>query len=157
MPELDVTREPQQRNRRAAAPMLKLVDVAFDEASAARSFECRIGRELHDVGLACHSRPHSAAAKHPGCVNDVHLARLVMNEPCAAKVPNADAMVPRHRMNRIRPRGRRRVCRRHDLDLVAAIAQELRDVGRVARRPADVGGPDPGNDQHFHGSKTASG
>jgi hypothetical protein len=81
----------------------------------------------------------------------------VMNEPCAAKVPNADAMVPRHRMNGIRPRGRRRVCRRHDLDLVAAIAQELSDVGRMARGAPDVGRPDPGDDQHPHGSKTASG
>jgi hypothetical protein len=154
--QLDVAREPQERCCRAAALLLEFVDVAPDEASAARSFECRIGGELHDVGLPRHRRPHSTAAEHAGRVNNVHLARAVVNERRAAIVSDAHAMVPRHRTHRVRTRGRRCVRSRDDLDLVSATLQELRDIGRMARRPAHVRWPDPGDDQHPHG-RTASG
>ena len=45
----------------------------------------------------------------------------------------------------------------NDLDAVTP-AQEIRgDVGSVARRAADVGRPDPRDDQYPHGRTTASG
>ena len=156
VPQLGIAREPQQRNRRSATLSLEVIDVARDDAAATRSFEGRIRGELHDVGLACQSRSRGAAAEHTGRVDDVRLARALSNERCAANMPNPDAVVPRDGADRIRTRRRRGISSRDDLHLVSTAAQELRNVGRMARGPTDVRRPDAGHDHHSHGS-TASG
>src|SRR5256885_8161100 len=48
-------------------------------------------------------------------------------------------VVPRHDADGVRLRRGRRVGGRHDLDLVAAAAEELGHLGRMTRRAADVG------------------
>src|SRR5207302_2975284 len=53
-------------------------------------------------------------------------------------------------MARVGLGGWRRRRGRDDLDLVPAAAQKPRQLGRVARRPADVRRPDPGDDQDPH-------
>src|SRR6266508_6045288 len=127
------------------------------EAAAAGPLERRVARQLDDVGPASRQRAGGAATVHSGRVDDVDVPRARPDKSHAASVADAGRQRARYRAHRVRLRVRRALGRRHDLDVVTATGEEGGHLGRVARRAADVGRPDPGDDQHPHCVTTSRG
>src|SRR5262249_56130426 len=80
-PQLEIAGEPEQRDRRAAAPVLELVDIPLDETAPSRSLERRIGCQLHHVRLAGHARPECAAPEHPGRLRALPIPPPLLADP----------------------------------------------------------------------------
>ena len=97
------------------------------------------------------SRPAvTASAVRPVGVDDIALP-AVRHQPCedtrAAQRPRPSPRKPHDRRSR---RPLRLVGEREHPGLVAPLAQLRREVGRVRRRPSDVGREDPADDQDAH-------
>ena len=147
---LDVARKAQRCDDRTTARTLELVHVSLDVAAAVRTLESRVGCQLDDVRPARDDRAERAAPEHPGRVDDVILARAIVDERRPPEVTNALPALTRDGSHGIRALRGRRVRRRHDFDAVTAGVQEVRDVRRVARGTTDIRRPDARDDQDVH-------
>ena len=148
-----VPRRAQEPRPHAAADALELVERPGVAAAARRALEHLVGDELHDERPAREARADRGAPDHARRVDDVGAARGRANEQRGPHVPQRRAT--RRPVHGIRPRRRLRVGRRHDLDRVSALGEEVRERGRMARRAAGIGRPDPGDDDDPHGWSAA--
>jgi hypothetical protein len=148
--ELGVAGRPQDGEREPAALVLERVDRYVGQAAPPRALVRGIGGQLHDVRRPRQPRAGSAPTEHSRRVDGVGEPRAAGDERTSDDVPRAWRQPPRHPVHPVRQERRRRGCGRHRLDSVPAAAQPLRDLGGVRGRPADVGRPDPADDEHPH-------
>ena len=139
---------------RAPPPrLLELVDVAADDAAPPRALERRIGRQLdRRTAGARAAAPERASPEHAGRVDDVGArgAPRDLEPRCATWIApfGSERANPVHGIRPAAPARRSRSSRPRRR--ARARARNARDVGRVARRAADVGRPDARDDEHLH-------
>ena len=164
----DVRRAPQRRGRaprrsgarRAHPPdALELLERRRRTSPpAARALVRRVGGQLHrrSASRASASRATTGRAC-PSCRRRRRAARGARRAARAARVAHAAAAASAttQRTGYASSAGAR-VGGDHDLDLVPAAEQERRHLGRVARGPADVGRPDPRDDEDLHAADTGA-
>ena len=154
--QLGVARDAQNAAR-AAPPSLRWNASTSPPTMPRRRARSKAGSavSLITYGRRASVAPARAAPEHARRVDDVGLGvRVARSRARSARGrrPSAAAARPSAPDTAARAGG----CEsgRHHLDVVPAVAEERRDVGRVARRAADVRRPDAGDDEHVHRAST---